>query len=432
MRRRFRLALQLLLGLALATLAQAARAAPALRPTVVLISLDGTTPGEVHRLALPTLEKLAARGVAATRMTPVFPANTFPNHVTLVTGVEPERHGIVNNVFFDPERGFFHYSSDPSWIEVEPIWSLLARHGVASAAFHWVGSEGPWHSGFGPRYWRRFEGTVPESKKVAQILAWLDLRDSAARPRLITCWFRGADGASHHYGPNSPQVARMLRGQDAALGRLVAGLESRHRFKTTTLIVVSDHGMATVHRRVDLQKALDDAKLRARVLGGGGFAMVRLVAGETRGERVVQVARRLGLEAWLRSDVPADLPADNPRFADVLVLAPVGTAIERGPTLAGPAGRGPGAREPLRGTHGYRPAEPAMGALFAAAGRGVRPGSHVETVRAVDIAPTILELLGVRPPPWMEGRPIPALLHGVAVPAPPDAPRPSGSGRGDS
>ena len=71
--------------------------------TVILVSLDGTRPADLG--ALPTLSKLAQIGLRAEEMTPVFPSNTFPNHVSLVTGVQPQKHGIVNNSFRDPARG---------------------------------------------------------------------------------------------------------------------------------------------------------------------------------------------------------------------------------------------------------------------------------------------------------------------------------------
>jgi arylsulfatase A-like enzyme len=53
-----------------------------------------------------------------------------------------------------------------------------------------------------------------------------------------------------------------------------------------------------------------------------------------------------------------------------------------------------------------------MGALFGAIGRGVAPGARLGTVRAVDVAPTVLALLGLPIPEWMEGRPV-ALDAGV-------------------
>jgi arylsulfatase A-like enzyme len=386
----------------------AARAAIAAEPTVILISFDGTRPGDVAEL--PAFAHMAAEGAWAERLVPAFPSNTFPNHVTFATGVSPDRHGIVNNAFADPARGFYSYDADPTWIEVEPIWSLAARAGVPSASFHWVGSEGPWRSGLGPRHWKPFDTRVPERAKVEQILAWLDLPDPAERPRLVTAWFHGADGAAHRDGPDAPAVRKSLARQSGDLAALLDGLAARGLLATTTVLVVSDHGMTESRRAVDLARSLADAATGAQVIGGGGFAQVVVRDGPDRAARVARVvaeASALGLEAWPRGEGPPEYAAANPRFGDVLVIAPLGVQVTRlspGRRLLGRLGIG---RYGLRGIHGHRSELPEMSGLFAAAGRGVAPGARPGTVRAVDVAPTVLALLSLPIPEWMEGRPIP-------------------------
>jgi hypothetical protein len=72
----------------------------------------------------------------------------------------------------------------------------------------------------------------------------------------------------------------------------------------------------------------------------------------------------------------------------------------------------------MRGIHGHRPELPEMGALFAAIGRGVAAGARPGTVRAIDVAPTVLTLLAQPIPDWMEGRPIPLDLRRDAEAAP--------------
>jgi predicted AlkP superfamily pyrophosphatase or phosphodiesterase len=432
-----RLAQLVVVALALVAAAHVALAA---EPGVVLISLDGTRPSDVRDL--PTFRRIAERGAFGAGIVPAFPSNTFPNHVTFVTGVSPDRHGVVNNVFVDPTRGLYRYANDPSWIEVEPIWSIAARAGIASASYFWVGSEGAWRNGLGPREWKKFDPAVPESEKVRQILAWLAAPDP---PRLVTSWFHGADGAAHRYGPDAPEVAETLRAQDAALGELLDGLEARGLMASTTLLLVSDHGMVPVERSVDLEAALENAGIDAQVIGGGGFATLRLPPRKRwwlfkerpsifsdrseRAARAVAVARGLGLEAWVRGAGPREYAASNVRFGDVVAIAPLGVLIvgraERlgeaakdlgeaalGPLGALAAGRTAQAADalgagPLRGEHGHRPELPEMAGLFAAVGRGVEPGARPAAVRAVDVAPTVLSLLGVTPPEWMEGRPVP-------------------------
>ncbi len=381
-------------------------------PTVILLSLDGTRPVDVAEL--PVFRRLAAQGVVADALEPVFPSNTFPNHVTFATGVEPDRHGIVNNVFRDEQRGVHRYDGDPTWLEVEPLWSLLARSGIPSASYHWVGSEGPWRSGRGARHWERFDSRVPARRKVIRILEWLDLDAPEERPRFITAWLPGADSTGHRHGPGTPESVAALLEQEKALAELVAGIEARGLQAATTLLIVSDHGMAKVERTIDLEASLRSVGIRANVIGGGGFSTVRLGRGtgqRTPAERraavvrAVEVARELGLEAWPRGEGPEASPTSNPRFGDFVAMAPVGTAIVDGSrALAAPAAAlGLG----LQGTHGHAPEAPEMAGIFYALGRGVEAGFRPGRVRALDVAPTVLALLGEPQPPHMQGRPIP-------------------------
>jgi len=395
----------LLAGTALADSPPAPAATRA--PSVILISLDGTRPADVTDADLGSVAALRKQGAAAQWMIPATPSNTFPGHVTMVTGVEPERHGLVNNGFADPERGAFDRQDIPSWIEVEPIWSWLAGRGVVSASYYWVGSEGPWPpTGRGPLHWKPFSPITSESAKVDQILAWLDLEDDAVRPRLVTSWFHGADHFGHHVGAGTDPVREGLRAQDVEIARLVAGLEARGAFETTTLIFVSDHGMVGAERTVNLGALYGRAGLGTRVYGIGGFATVTLAAGadaearEADARRAVEIARSQGLEAYPRASAPASWRVGHPRFGDVVVRAPVGTAIVS-----------PGLD--LGGYHGYDSMEPSMRAILLARGRGARPGTDLGVVRAVDVAPTVLHLLGETPPGWMEGH----VIEGLRVDA---------------
>jgi hypothetical protein len=372
--------------------------------TVIVISLDGTRPSDLDDPDLVTLQALQGLGATAERLQPEFPTNTFPNHMTLVTGVAPEIHGIVNNVFDDPERGVFRYENDPSWSEVEPIWAIAARAGIVSAAYYWIGSQGPWRNGFGPRHWESFSSRTPESKKVERILEWLDLTDPAERPRLITSWFHGADGAGHDHGPGSKPVRDSLRRQDRALSRLVAGIGERGGFDAVTLLLVSDHGMAPVERTVDLRREFRSAGLDAKVRGGGGVSLVSLRGGPAAVDRAGALVTSLGLSEERPGSPESNLRLDNPRFGDLVVIAPTGTAITSGSTL--------------RGSHGYLPDEPAMGGLLIAVGRGIPAGSRLGSVRALDVAPTLLAWLGIARPEWMEGRPIVGLVSESETPAP--------------
>src|SRR6202041_2994215 len=85
--------------LALGLLIGTAYAASRKQRTVVVISLDGFPAYALAdpRLPIPTLRKLAREGAAATAMQPINPTVTWPNHTTLVTGVDASHHHVLFN-----------------------------------------------------------------------------------------------------------------------------------------------------------------------------------------------------------------------------------------------------------------------------------------------------------------------------------------------
>jgi predicted AlkP superfamily pyrophosphatase or phosphodiesterase len=372
-------------------------------PTVVLISLDGTRPADLTEALLPSLVELGRKGARADALVPVDPTNTFPSHVSIVTGVRPEEHRLVNNLFIDPIRGRFSRKEPHTWIESEPIWSVAERHGLPTVSFHWVGSEGPWKAGPGPRETKKFSSRTLEKTKVNQILKWLAIEDPLLRPRLITSWFHGADHAAHVSGPGTEAVGKSLSRQNVQIARLIDEMEKRGLFESTTLIFVSDHGMTLANERVNLGRLLSRAGLELSLLGTGGFAVGVFDEGAKSDANLalaVKVARQAGLEAWPREDAPAKWHVADPRFGDFVVRAPIGTAIVGATTM-------------IDGFHGYDAEEPAMAGLLVARGRGVLVGAELGRVSSLAIAPTILELLGLPVPEQMKEPPIAELLVGV-------------------
>jgi hypothetical protein len=372
-------------------------------PTVVLISLDGTRPADLTEALLPSLVELGRKGARADALVPVNPTNTFPSHVSIVTGVRPQEHRLVNNLFIDPVRGRFSRKEPHTWIESEPIWSVAERHGLPTVSFHWVGSEGPWKAGPGPRESKKFSSRTLEKTKVNQILKWLAIEDPLLRPRLITSWFHGADHAAHVSGPGTEAVRKSLSPQDVQIARLIDEMEKRGLFESTTLIFVSDHGMTLAKERVNLGRLLGRAGLELSLLGTGGFAVGVFEEGAKSDAQLalaVKIARQAGLEAWPREDAPAKWHVGDPRFGDFVVRAPIGTAIVGATTM-------------IDGFHGYDAEEPAMAGLLVARGRGVLAGATLGRVSSLAIAPTILELLGLPVPEQMKEPAIAELLVGV-------------------
>jgi predicted AlkP superfamily pyrophosphatase or phosphodiesterase len=369
--------------------------AGAAEPVVILLSWDGVRPDYLERGEFPALARMRRDGASAERLIPVFPTNTFPNHVALATGAYVARHGIVGNSFRDRERGRFHYDNDASWLAAEPLWVAAERQGIRAAVYFWVGSETDWNGIGATHRMSPFDTNVPESQKVERIVAWLDL-EGEKRPRLIMSWWHGSDHAGHLLGPDHPRVAEALEQQDRALARLLAALDERAAWPHTTLLIVSDHGMASVDTAVDLRAELRARGLAAAVVPGGGMAHVYVDEPAQR-ERVRAALDALeGVTAVEGEALPEGLRAFFPgRTGEVVAL----TAPPR-------TFRSSGERSGGFGAHGYDPARSDMGGILLALGRGVPPRANLGQPRSVDVAPTVARLLGIDPPRDCEGEPI--------------------------
>lgn len=377
---------------------------------MILLSWDGTRWDYPDRIELPALERVAREGVRAERMIPVFPASTFPNHVSLATGTHVDRHGIVANRFHDTERGTYDYSDDASWIEAEPVWVTAERQGVRAASFFWVGAQTDWNGVGATQRVAPFSSGTPESEKVDQILDWLDFPEPE-RPHLVLSWWHGADSVGHRYGPDHARVARALAGQDAELARLLRGLDQRDAWSHTTLLVVSDHGMAAVKGAVQVLPPLEAHDIGARVVRGGGCGWITL-DDPARLSEALQILNAVdGLSAYPSADLPAGLRAYHARRTGHITVIP-------DPPLAVSKPLGLASRTYLAakhlvggatGMHGYPPDNPDMHAVFFAMGRGIPSDLSLGPVRAIDVAPTLTHLLGIAPPRNSEGTPIPGI-----------------------
>ena len=112
-----------------------AQGAPAEKPLVLLISIDGFKPSYLSKSSAPNMFELARGGMMAEGLISAFPSVTFPNHVTIVTGQTPDHHGIVNNTMTDPGTpqrftlGSREAVENPFWWqESAPIWIALRNH----------------------------------------------------------------------------------------------------------------------------------------------------------------------------------------------------------------------------------------------------------------------------------------------------------------
>ena len=384
------------------------------KPYLVLVSFDGFRHDYLDRYDTPSFDRVASRGAAAEALVPVYPSLTFPAHYSIVTGLHPERHGLVGNRFYDPVRGAeYNYRDrasveDGAWYGGEPIWVTAETQGMVAAAMLYLGTEAD-VGGVRPTFWTRYADRGSHRERVDQVLDWLAL-PPARRPHVVLLYFSAVDGAGHRGGPASAAVAEAVEQVDAALGRLLDGIDALDHGGAVSVVLVSDHGMAAVRREgmIDLREAADLRGVRVVVSGPGANLFVAGGPARARAVRddVNDGAGGRGLvggRAYLRHEVPAALRyRDNPRIGDVVVVTDPGFIFD----LGGP---------PPAGMHGWDPRHPDMHGIFLASGPDIRPGQRIGRVESVDLYPFLARLVRLAPNPDVDGDP--AVLAPLFAPA---------------
>jgi predicted AlkP superfamily pyrophosphatase or phosphodiesterase len=366
-------------------------AAQQAKPYVVLVSLDGFRYDYVKKDAAPNIAALAARGASAPDgMIPSYPSTTFPNHLALITGLYPEHHGIVANIFYDPARqqryayGDLAVVQDGSWYGGVPLWSLAEQNQMRAACYFWPGSEAE-IAGKRPSYYLKFDPLVPNDERIEQVLAWLRL-PPAERPHFITLYMADVDGAGHEHGPASKETADAVKLVDAEVGKLIAGLDALHL--PVDLFVLADHGMERTRGSwITLDQLADLSQFKS----AGPLIYAPTAADAEKAYQSLKGASDR-FKVYRRSDVPLNLHYDsNPRAGDPIVIASGPFSIRaRAPAAGEPD------RPPSLGTHGYDPRLlPSMKALFVATGPDIRAGVTVEPFENVNLYPLIAQILGL-------------------------------------
>jgi hypothetical protein len=433
--------------------------APAPRAQLVIV-VDGLRPDYVTPSLMPRLVRLGERGVVFTAHHSVFPTVTRVNASTMATGVYPETHGLLGNTVYIPavnaRKGLDTGSREnlediaradgplltaPSLGEILPAAGrrlFVSGSGTSGAAFllnHTVGSGAIVHQSFtrpeslAPHV-REALGAVPASAMPNAALnrravdAYLTLGVDELHADLAMIWISDPDHTAHTKGIGSEAAVESLRLADAEIGRIDDGLRRRGLLDRTNIIVISDHGFSTHNDHLKLAALV--APFAHPLPDGSPDLVVTEGAINYRGP--VDPARVAAIVAMLQKHppagaiftrpkpgsgvegvVPGTLSFDvarwnHPRSAEILVSAnwnadrnEAGYAGKT--TDSGVAGHGTTSPYDVHNT-------------LIAVGPDIREHvvSEVPTGN-VDLAPTLLTLLGLKVPASMTGRVIAEMLR---------------------
>lgn len=370
-----------------------------LKPTVILISLDGFRYDYVDKHKPKAISALAKNGVRAKWMIPSFPTKTFPNHYTVATGLYPQNHGIVENSVYDFGTTLTMSKREEvqngRWWLGEPIWVTAEKQGQRAAAYFFPGTEAA-IQGVSPTTWRVYNGRVPNEMRVDKILSYLDA-PAAQRPTILTLYFSTVDDVSHEFGPDSEETGYAVQEVDRYIERLMNGLRSRGIANRANVIITSDHGMAAYSPRnatfLDDHFNFDDTE---RILWTSEIVQIFPKPGKI--DAIYNKIKDLKhVTCWRKGEIPARLHYnDGPRVAPIICSSEIGWQTTSRKRYEDWTANLDDLDRP-RGAHGYDNRYQEMQATFIAHGSAFKKGFIAEPFENVEVYNIMCKILGLKP-----------------------------------
>lgn len=356
---------------------------------IVMMSIDGFRYDYIEKHQAKAIARIASEGVRAESMQPVYPANTFPNHISLLTGLLPVNHGIVNNRFYDKSRHAYYSMGeaykDSTWITAMPFWNLVETHGYPAATYFWPESDAR-IGGQLPTYHLHYSKYSDYQQRIDQIIEWLQYPE-ATRPVFIAGYFSLVDTVGHDFGPDAPQTREAVQVVDALIGQLYERLQALPI--NVNLVVVSDHGMIAVDKSQITYESELNISDDFLVLNEG--EQILLYAKDGVSEATIKqqfdnlTALKLpGVRVFDEHQRKHYHMPRNQRTGDIIITIDAPARFARNEqSRIGPGG------------HGYLPEHPDMGATFVAAGPAFKRGVTIPRFSNLEVYPALAKVLGL-------------------------------------
>jgi arylsulfatase A-like enzyme len=440
---------------------------------VVVVVWDGMRPDFVSEQNTPALWKLAAAGVNFRNHHSVYPSATEVNGTSIMTGDYPGHTGIfANHVYqaeidqrksLDVENSAVvrkgdqvsggRYICAPTIAELirksgrrtviatsKTVGLLLDRHidsgGASNCVTFFAGdavphdAAAPLVANLGPFPSSHLQQDPWTTKALTEVL-WKE-----EVPAFSLLWLGEPDLTEHETAPGAQAALTAIKSSDDNLARILAALDRRGVRDQTDILVVSDHGFSTIDRAVDLRTILKDAGFDAvtafvdeprtgqiMLVGNGGTVLFYVIghdAGVTR--RLVEFLQQSDFAGVIFTRDPMDgtfrfaqARIDHSHAPDV-VMAFGWNENKSGLGVPGMI-HADWQRAAGKGTHATL-SRFDMHNILIAAGPDFRVSAVDDLPTGnVDLAPTILRILGIESSGPMDGRVLSeALVEGERSP----------------
>ena len=413
---------------------------------LIVISFDAVSSDDIDKLEkLDNFKYLMDNGSVIKNVESVYPTLTYPAHATIMTGMYPKNHGIINNTlnkFSDINPNWYWYRK---YIKTKTLYDLASEKGLTTAALLWpVAGRSSINYNlaeiFAPKPW---QNQLVMSALAGSLKYQLDLNKRFGhlrnglsqpaldnfvhesvkytidkyKPNLLLIHYTDVDTNRHYHGYNSNEANDALLRHDKRLGEIIKALKEANIFEESTIVALGDHSaldgdymirLNSLFREnglleVNKKGIITSYKAVAKNCDGSSYVYLKDKNDTDTYKKVKELLENLKnsdkspIDFILNSKEAEDEGADpncsfmvegnlNYYFVDETL----GKVIEK--VKESEVGKVP---HRTKATHGYHPKKPNYNTFFMAFGKGIKKGVKIDGGKLINHGPTLAKILGV-------------------------------------
>ncbi|PAV88198.1 hypothetical protein WR25_05222 [Diploscapter pachys] len=372
------------------------------------------------------LKAIAENGVTTEFLRPSFPTHSWPNSMSLITGLYPDSHGFSADYMYDEqsqmafEKGYGINDTEDVWWKGRPapIWYTAGKKGDDINCYWFAHCHRPywdlvvkvpnhrWADLGNPQQTDRLGEIIPEV--VSRIAKY-----QSHKQQFFLIRSSSVGNAIRMHGPNSDEAEQALQRFDLHVHNLQQELEKEKLSSSTNLVVIGDHGLRGINEEEQfyLEECLADYSRVKKVVNMHSMVMVFTDPEEEGNVHFeLHVCEQWGMvtdydendiplvKAYKLSELPEDLHWKDSRFMSgvILMTKPGVSIITR--ELPSVPDLGDIARD-AKYTGGWLPDVDEMKGFFMARGPAFKVNEKHPPVDMVDVYQVLLNILSIDPNP---------------------------------
>lgn len=382
---------------------------------VVWINIPGFRGDYLEKAEAPFLKKLATDGAATNKLRPSFPCLTYPSHITMATGVTPDKHGIIADRIRTPSGEIIDKPMDPALLLAEPIWVTATRQGIKTLVHDWPLSQNQTGDSKAAHFLDAYDPDSTDEARLTKALEqWRSSSTGDDKLRLVMLRLNGILREGLLHGPRADETYAAVGAADKAMQTFFDTVQAEWATlappnANLVIFVTTDHGLAELDKNVNITHLLGDEMMaNCDIVAHDAIANLYFKnLPENEGEKKIfvdkfdnELSKRIYFRTLKKEDLPAEWAYQNPeRTGDRVLVLKTGYAFadtKASEPVFDPT-EGPG----FFGSFGY-PVEESIrmsGQMFVAGYPNSPLSGTLDEVGQLTFHATVCKILGIEPAP---------------------------------